>query len=98
MSMRTPVAWPTSIATAIKKGRFYASNGLTCKNIKLAPEGIHVQTSPVKHITFSSQPSLGARFTAKDKPLTEYTYPGREGEKCIRIEATDHEGRLRGPI
>ncbi len=83
----------TSIVTAIKKGHFYASNGPTIKNIQLTPQGIHVQTSPVKYITFSSQPSLGARFTAEDKPLTEYTYSGRLGETYIRIEATDYEGR-----
>jgi hypothetical protein len=83
----------TSIVEAIKNGHFYASNGPTIKNIQTTPQGIHVQTSPVKHITFISQPSLGARFTAEDKPLTEYTYPGREGEKYIRIEATDHQGR-----
>jgi len=82
-----------SIVEAIRQGHFYASNGPTIKNITIKDEGIHVETSPAKHITFNSQPSLGARFTAKDKPLTEYTYTGREGEKYIRIETTDPQGR-----
>jgi hypothetical protein len=83
----------SSIVEAIKKGHFYASNGPSIKNIEIIPEGIQVETSPAKHITFSSQPSLGARFTPKDKSITEYTYPGRKGEKYIRIEVTDHQGK-----
>jgi len=82
-----------SIIDAIQRGLFYASNGPTIHNIRLEAEGIHVETSPVKHITFVSTPSLGARFTAQDAPLTEYTYPGRPGETYVRIEATDYEGR-----
>jgi len=82
-----------SIVEAIKKGHFYASNGPTIKNITIKPEGIHVETSPAKHITFNSQPSLGARFTPKDEPITEYTYPGRKGEKYIRVEITDSQGK-----
>lgn len=82
-----------AIVEAIKNGHFYSSNGPTIKNIQLTPEGIRVETSPVKHITFSSQPSLGARFTARDEPITEYIYPGRPGETYVRVEATDYEGR-----
>jgi hypothetical protein len=83
----------TSIIEAIRKGHFYASNGPTLKNITITTEGIHVETSPVKHITFSSQPSLGARFTPHNKPISEYTYHGREGEKYVRIEVTDPQGK-----
>jgi hypothetical protein len=83
-----------SIAKAIEAGFFYASNGPTIKCVEARPEGIHIETSPVKHITFVSTPSLGARFTAGDKPLTEYTYPGRLGETYVRIEAMDSEGRI----
>ena len=83
-----------SITEAIKKGLFYASNGPTIHSVEVEPEGIHVETSPVKHITFISTPSLGARFTARDTPLTGYTYPGHPGEIYVRIEATDYEGRI----
>jgi len=83
-----------SIIKAIEGGLFYASNGPTIHSVEAKPDGIHVETSPVKHITFVSTPSLGARFTALDTPLTEYTYPGRPGETYVRIEATDYEGRV----
>ncbi len=82
-----------NIIKAIEKGHFYASNGPTIKNIQFTAEGIHVESSPVKTMTFSSQPSLGARFTARDEPLTQYTYPGRPGEKYVRVEVTDYQGR-----
>jgi hypothetical protein len=83
-----------SIVEAIKKGLFYSSTGPTLKNIELKSEGIHVETSPVRHITFISTPSLGSRFTANNALMTEYTYPTRRGETYVRIEATDEEGKV----
>ena len=83
-----------SIVEAIKGGHFYSSNGPIIYNVEVKSEGIHVTTSPVKHIQFISTPSLGARFTSMDVPLIEYTYPSRPGEKYVRIEATDYEGKV----
>jgi len=83
-----------SIVEAIKKGLFYSSTGPTLKSIDFKSEGIHVETSPVRYITFISTPSLGSRFTAKDALMAEYTYPGRRGETYVRVEATDEEGRV----
>jgi hypothetical protein len=83
----------SSIVESIRKGLFYSSSGPSFRELKVTSEGISVKTTPVKHITFVSQPSLGSRFTAQGEPLTEYTYAGREGEKYVRIEATDYEGR-----
>ncbi len=84
----------SSVTEAIKKGLFYASTGPMILSLDVKAEGIHVETSPVKHITFVSTPSLGARFTARDTPLTEYTYPGRPGETYVRVEVMDYEGRV----
>jgi len=83
-----------SIVEAIKMGLFYSSTGPTLKNIEFKSEGIHVETSPVRHITFISTPSLGSRFAANDTLVTEYTYPGRRGETYVRIEAADGDGRV----
>jgi hypothetical protein len=52
-----------------------------------------VKTSPVRSISFVSTPCLGGKFTSPDGNLIEYTYPGREKETYIRIEATDNLGR-----
>jgi len=82
-----------SIVEAIKSGLFYSSNGPVIYGVELKAEGISVRTSPTKSITFKSTPSLGAKFTAMDKPLTEYIYSGRVGERYVRVEVTDYEGR-----
>ena len=83
-----------SLVEAIKKGLFYSSNGPTLKKIEVGPEGIHVETGPVRHITFISTPSLGSRFTADGALVTEYTYPSRRGETYVRVEVADEEGRV----
>jgi hypothetical protein len=83
-----------SIVEGIKKGLFYSSTGPTLKNIEFKSGGIHVETSPVRHITFISTPSLGSRFTANDTLMTGYTYPSRRGEAYVRIEAADEEGKI----
>jgi hypothetical protein len=83
-----------SVTEAISKGLFYASSGPEILGLEVMPEGIHVETSLVKHIIFVSTPSLGACFTSGDMPLTEYTYRGRPEERYVRVEATDYEGRV----
>ncbi len=83
-----------SLVDAISKGLFYSSTGPTLKNIEFGSKRIHVETSPVRRITFVSTPSLGSRFTANDALMTGYTYPSRRGETYVRIEATDEEGRV----
>jgi hypothetical protein len=82
-----------AIVDAIKRGFFYASSGPEIKKISTDEGVIHVETSPVKQITFYSTPSLGSRFTLSNSSLTSYDYHGRKGEKYVRIEATDEHGR-----
>jgi len=84
---------PLDLIPRIIEGCFYSSMGPVIKDIKIGDEGITIETSPVKTISFVSTPSLGDRFTAEDEPLTRITYPGREGENYVRIEITDHKGR-----
>ena len=83
-----------SIVEAIRKGLFYSSTGPTLEDVEFRSEGIHVKTSPVRHITFVSTPSLGSRFTAYDSLMIGYTYPGRRGETYVRIEVADEEGKV----
>lgn len=82
------------IMDSIRKGYFYSSTGPTIEEILIDEEGlISVECSPVKSITFVSTPSLGMKFHARDEPLTQATYEGRDGETYVRVEVTDFEGR-----
>lgn len=83
-----------SILDAIKKGHFYSSTGPEIKDITIDQDGVvYVECSPVKYISFVSTPSLGMKFHAIDKPLTNAVYQGRPGETYVRVEVTDNEGR-----
>lgn len=81
------------IMSSIRSGLFYSSMGPEIKNIEMEKDGITVETSPVKAISFVSTPALGDKFIAEDEPLSTITRPGREGERYVRIEVTDYEGR-----
>jgi hypothetical protein len=83
----------SSIVEAIRDGLFYSSTGPSLKNVDFGPGGIHVETSPVRSITFASTPSLGSRFTAPhDSLISNCTYPGRSGETYVRVEVKDERG------
>ncbi len=83
-----------TIMEAIRKGHFYASTGPEIKDITIDEEGlISVECSPAKYISFVSTPALGLKIHSMGEPLTKAEYPGRKGEKYVRIEVTDFEGR-----
>lgn len=82
------------IMDSIKKGLFYASMGPEIKEITIDADGaITVKCSPAKYVSFTSSPEHGRLYHAKNDPLTQVTYEGNYGEKYIRIEVTDFEGR-----
>ena len=82
------------ILESIRGGLFYASTGPEIKGIGIDGDGvISVECSPARTISFVSTPSLGMKFHAVGGPLTSATYPGRPGEKYVRVEVTDFEGR-----
>lgn len=81
------------IMSSIRRGLFYSSTGPEIKKIEVEKDEITVETSPVKSISFVSTPALGDKFIAEDEPLSAITRSGRDGERYVRIEATDYEGR-----
>jgi len=81
------------IMSSIRRGLFYSSMGPEIRNIEIEKDEITVETSPVKAISFVSTPALGDKFIAEDEPLSTITRSGREGERYVRIEVTDYEGR-----
>jgi hypothetical protein len=83
-----------NIMNSIDNGHFYSSNGPEIKSISINKDGvINLECSPVKYISFISTPSLGLKFHAMEKPLTKASYPGRKGERYIRIEIQDFDGK-----
>jgi hypothetical protein len=83
-----------SIMEAIKFGRFYSSTGPEFKDISIDSKGvIKVVCTPVKHISFISTPSLGLKYHAMNNKMTYAEYPGRPGERYVRIEIEDFNGR-----
>jgi hypothetical protein len=81
------------IMSSIRRGLFYSSMGPEITKIEVEKDEITVETSPVKAISFVSTPALGDKFIAEDEPLSTITRSGREGERYVRIEVTDYEGR-----
>jgi len=92
--VRAPSLDEPDILAAIRGGLFYSSTGPQIRGIAVDGEGvIHVECSPARTVSFISTPSLGMKFHAGGRPLTSASYPGRPGEKYVRIEVTDFEGR-----
>jgi len=82
-----------ALMESLKNGLFYSSNGPEILDVEASNESVNVKTSPVNAITFVADRSLGERFTAYAKPLTEATYKLRGEENYVRIEVEDREGR-----
>ena len=84
----------SDVLSSIKRGLFYSSTGPEIKELKIVNGEIRISCSPARHISFISTPSLGMKFHAIDEPLTNASYRGRPGETYVRVEVTDHEGRM----
>jgi hypothetical protein len=79
---------------AIKSGRFYSSNGPSIHDISIRDGKISVSTSEVKVINFIANVSSGESFTAMGNGLlTGAEYRIRGGERYIRVECFDKDGK-----
>ena len=91
---KLPELTEAAVMSAIKSGRFYASNGPTIHDISVKDGKISVSTSEVKVINFIANVSSGRSITAKgDEVLTQAEYQLRGSEKYIRVECFDGNGR-----
>lgn len=92
--VKAPSLKEWDILESIHEGLFYSSTGPEIKDITVDGDGvIHVECSPASTVSFVSTPSLGMKFHARDRPITSVSYPGRPGEKYVRVEVTDIRGR-----
>jgi len=82
-----------AVVEAMRRGLFYSSNGPEIRSLTLDGGVVHVETSPVKAISFVSNPTMGERYTALEGEMTEAEYGVRWEESYIRVEAVDAYGR-----
>ena len=78
---------------ALRRGRFYASQGPRFTSIEAAGGEIVVTTSPVSRITFCSNLYWVGGRCRQGNGLTEERYRIHPGEKCVRVQITDVWGR-----
>lgn len=86
---------PEAIIAAMKAGRFYASQGPRFESVEMTSDRIVICTSPVSRITFfSNLPWVAERTRTGDGMVEhEYRFETDHGEKWIRCEICDEEGR-----
>ncbi len=82
---------PEALLDAIRKGRFYASQGPEV-HLSLEEGVAAVKCSPVSEIVFLSN-LVWSRRTFVGEGLTEAAYKLRPGETFIRAYVTDREGK-----
>jgi predicted metal-dependent phosphoesterase TrpH len=95
-----------ALLQALQDGAFYSTQGPEFLDLDLREEEvpygegtrlapvISVRCSPVRAIAFKAQRSRGKRFLADpEQGLTEAEYAAGRGEKYVRVEITDAEGR-----
>ena len=83
----------SAILTALREGRFYASQGPEIRNITVEGELITVETSPASKITFCSNLYYVDDRCRSGKGLTREVYRVRPNERFVRIQVTDADGR-----
>ena len=86
---------PKAIIAALKAGKFYASQGPRFEDVEVLEDRLIVHTSPVSIITFlSNLPWVGGRCrTGEGMTGSEYIIERKRGEKWVRVEIEDAEGR-----
>jgi len=81
------------VLEALRAGRFYASQGPEFLGVELDGNKLIVRTSPVSLCTFSSNKYWVAGRCRTGKDMTESIYEIQPGEKFIRCEIADENGR-----
>lgn len=86
---------PEDVIAAMKRGSFYASQGPEFVDVELTEDELIVRTSPVSQICFISNLCWAEGRCRCGENLTESVYKLHrdEGERFIRCEITDAQGR-----
>lgn len=81
------------IVDALRRGAFYASQGPTFLDVELTDEALIVHSSSVVRCTFISNLAYTKGRCRSGSDMRENVYRLQPGEKFIRCEITDAEGR-----
>ena len=82
-----------AVLEALRKGRFYASQGPEFKSLELHDNELLIETSPVSRITVCSNLYWVHERCVEGKNLTGRSYSIRPGEKWVRVQLTDEQDR-----
>lgn len=82
-----------AILDALREGKFYASQGPEFMDVELTDGKLIVRTSPVSVCTFSSNKYWVKGRCRVGKDMTENIYEIQPGEKFVRCEIADEQGR-----
>ena len=84
---------PEGVIAALKRGSFYASQGPQFLDVELTDRELIVRTSPVSRCTFISNLVWVAGRCRKGEGMVENVYRLQPGERFIRCEIEDDQGR-----
>jgi len=85
---------PGAIFTAIRKGKFYSSQGPVIKSIIKHNREIRISCSPVARINFMANRYRGHCFFAKTGKLKSASWLIPKGYRYVRIELVDASGKM----
>ncbi|MBQ8137489.1 MAG: hypothetical protein IJ174_08660, partial [Clostridia bacterium] len=82
-----------AILSALKCGRFYASQGPDFRSLALKDDELVIETSPVSRITVVSNRYWVKGRCLEGEGLTERVYKVQPGERFLRVQITDADGK-----
>ena len=82
-----------ALLDALRRGRFYATQGPEFKNIEIDGDELRIETSPVSRISVCSNLVWVRGRCEEGEGLTGRTYTVHPREKYVRIQITDAEGK-----
>ncbi len=87
-------ATAAAVVSSLRAGLFYSSMGPEIYQVSVDEAGVEVVCSPVVRIEFVANTNRGAQLRASAKqPVETARYAWRGGERYLRIQVTDAEGR-----
>ena len=92
--VRSEDCTPGAILAALKRGGYYFSQGPAIWDWGLRDGAVYLRCSPCREVHVTTYPTRGCSFWAGEgEVLTEICYPLKGGERYVRVECRDEEGR-----
>ena len=93
--VRAPERSAEAIIGELRGGKYYLSQGPRIEDWGSGEGSIYFRCSPCKEIHVVTYPTRGCSYYAQPgETLTEIVYPLKGGERYVRIECIDAEGRI----